>query len=344
MIKTGFNRYRIFQIICFAFPVFIPALADAVILKIATLSPEGSGWMQKMRLGAKDVARRTDNRVRFKFYPGGVMGDDKTVLRKIRIGQLQGGAVVAGSLSKYFRDNQVYSLPLNFRSFEEVDYVRSKMDTTIIDGLKKGGFVTFGLAEGGFAYIMSNKPVLTIDDLRRQKMWVPDNDETTMEIVKSFGITPIPLSIADVRTGLQTGLIDTVATPPIGAIALQWHTQIKYLLDVPLVYIFAVMAVDRKVFEKISPANQMIVREVMERVFKDIDRENRKDNVKALQVLRKQGVQFMKPSSEELKQWYASASKILKQMVIAGRLSEGIVQILEKNINDYRSGRFNADE
>ncbi|MBW2100225.1 MAG: TRAP transporter substrate-binding protein DctP, partial [Deltaproteobacteria bacterium] len=78
--------------------------AHAVVFKIATLSPDGSFWMQKMREGAEEVAQKTNNRVRFKFYPGGVMGDDKVVLRKIRIGQLHGGAVVSGSLSDYFPD------------------------------------------------------------------------------------------------------------------------------------------------------------------------------------------------------------------------------------------------
>jgi len=118
------------------------------------------------------------------------MGDDKVVLRKIRIGQLHGGAVVSGSLSDYFPDNQVYGLPLKFRSFEEVDYVRERMDPLLTGGLEKSGFVTFGLAEGGFAYVMSNAPVRTLDDLRKRKVWAPDNDLTTLEAVKAFGITP----------------------------------------------------------------------------------------------------------------------------------------------------------
>lgn len=316
----------------------------AVVFKIATLSPEGSLWMQKMREGAKEVALKTENRVRFKYYPGGVMGDDKAVLRKIRIRQLQGGAFVSGSLSRFYRDALVYGLPLKFKSFEEIDYVRKQMDLLICEGLERGGVVTFGLAEGGFAYIMSNAPVRSIDDLRRQKVWVPDNDATTLEAVKAFGITPIPLSIADVRTGLQTGLIDTVTVSPIGAVTLQWHTQVKYLMEIPLLYLYGMLAVDRKAFARISHGDQEIVRKIMTRVFREIDRRNREDNVKALEVLRKQGIQFVKPSRAALAEWHSRSSSVVRELTQKGKFSRDILKILEGHLVAYRSQPSNANE
>lgn len=328
------NILRFFIVL---FLVVLAKQSHAMDLKIATLSPEGSMWMQEMRNGAEEVAQMTDNRVRFKFYPGGIMGDDQTVLRKIRNGQLHGGAVVSNSLTKPFPDSQVYNLPLKLRSYEEVDYVRERMDSTIVDGFEQGGYVTFGLAEGGFAYMMSSSPLRTVDDLRKQKVWIPENDATAAETVEAFGVTPIPLSIADVRTGLQTGLIDTITTSPIGAIALQWHTQIDYLMDIPMMYIYAVLAVDREAFRKISADDQKVVRDVMGRVFKNIDRQNRKDNVSALEVLRKQGIQFLKPDDESLGEWYARASRVSDRLIDTGGLSREIVDTLEKNLKDYRS-------
>lgn len=317
--------------------VMLPGQALGIRLKIATLSPEGSVWMQKMREGSQELARRTNNRIRIKFYPGGVMGDDNSVLRKIRVGQLHGGAVVGGSLTKYFKDNQIYGLPMKFKSFEEIDYVRRQLDRRIIDGLEKGGFVTFGIAEGGFAYVMATVPIRTVEEMRRQKVWVPDNDKTILESVQAFGIKPIPLSIADVRAGLQTGLINTVTIPPIGAIALQWHTQIKYLMDEPFLYIYGVLAVARKVFEKLSPDDQRVFREIMGRVFKELDRLNRQDNVKAREALRKQGIEFIKPDADDLKQWYDNAAAIPERLVKAGKLSREMVNTLESLLKDYRS-------
>ncbi len=332
------------RIIMMLLIVMLAGQAQAMRFKIATLSPDGSIWMEKMRDGAAELARRTDNRVRIKYYPGGIMGDDKAVMRKIRIGQLQGGAFVGGSLSNFYRDNQIYSLPLFFRSFKEIDYVREHLDKRIMDGFETGGFVTFGIAEGGFAYVMSTVPIRTVEEMRRQKVWIPDNDAMILEAVKAFDITPIPLSIADVRTGLQTGLINTVTTPPIGALALQWHTQIKYLLDEPFLYIFGVLAVDRKAFLKISPADQKIFREIMGRVFKELDQRNREDNIKALETLRKQGIEFVKPSAEALKKWCQDASEVPKRLVETDRLSQEMVDTLEGLLKDYRTKESKTDE
>jgi TRAP-type C4-dicarboxylate transport system substrate-binding protein len=324
--------------------VVLTGQAHAMVFKIATLSPDGTIWMQKMREGASELAKKTDNRVQIKYYPGGVMGDDKAVLRKIRIGQLHGGAVVSGSLTNIYPDNQIYSMPLKFKSFKEIDYVRKFMDQRIIDGLEKGGFVTFGIAEGGFAYVMSDVPIVTVEKMRKQKVWIPNNDPTLLEAIKAFDVNPIPLSIADVRAGLQTGLINTVASPPIGAVALQWHTQIKYLTNEPFLYIYGLLAVDRKAFEKISTFDQRVFRDIMGRVFHDLDRLNRQDNVKALEALRKQGIEFVKVPPESLAEWLKEASTVPKRLIETGRLSREMVDTLEKLLKDYRSKHSEANE
>ena len=309
----------------------------AVRLKIATLSPEGSMWMEKMRDGAGQVALQTDNRVTFKFYPGGVMGNDKTVLRKIRIGQLQGGAVVGGSLSQFFPANQIYAQPLKFKSLEEVDYVRKYLDPYVIDGLDKAGFVTFGLIGGGFAYIMSQNPIETVQDLRNQKVWIPDNDKISQNSIKAFGITPIPLPIADVRTSLQSGLINTVATSPVGAVVLQWHTQIKYVTNIPLIYLHAVLAIKKKYFLKIAEQDRRIVTQVMTRALKEIDIKNRADDIKAIQTLKNRGVTFITPSKEALADWHRIARIASKKMVGSGILPQDVVDQLDKHLADFHS-------
>lgn len=326
---------------CFLLVILSVAVsaAGAVTFKIATLSPEGSFWMQKMREGARLVAGQTDNEVQFKFYPGGVMGDDRVVLRKIRLGQLHGGAVVSGSLSDIYPDNQVYNLPIVFQTYEEVDYVRQRMDPVIQKGFEKGGLVTLGIAEGGFAYVMSLRPVRAIGDLIQQKLWIPDNDMTSLETVRTFGVSPIPLSIADVSAGLQTGLINTVTTSPIAAIALQWHTHVKYLTETPLLYVYGVLAVDGRMFQKLSPAQQQIVRKVMGNAFLEIDRQNRIDNEKALQALKDQGIQFVTPSETALAEWRQKAGEVAERLIEKGGLTREGVALLEKTLAEYRNSR-----
>lgn len=311
--------------------------AYALRLKIATLSPEGSMWMEKMHNGAEQVAVETNNRVTFKFYPGGVMGNDDAVLRKIRIGQLQGGAVVSGSLSEFFPANQIYAQPFKFKSLEEVDYVRKYMDQYIIDGLDHAGFVVFGLMGGGFAYIMSQEPIETVQDLRNRKVWIPDNDKISQDSIRVFGITPIPLSIADVRTSLQTGLIDTVGTSPIGAVVLQWHTQIKYITYLPLIYLHAVLAIDKTQFLKIAEKDRDIVTHIMTQASKEIDIQNKADDLNAIDALKNRGVKFITPCKDALDEWYRIARIASEKMINSGILPQDIADQLDAHLADFHS-------
>ena len=218
----------------------------ATTLKIATLSPEGTGWMIELRQAAKSIRERTNDQVKLKIYPGGVMGDDKAVLRKLRVGQLHGAAMTSGGVMQPYPDIALYNLPLVFRDSSEVDYVRARLDEKLMAGLREQKFVGFGLAEVGFAYPMMKDAVTSVASFQDRRVWAPDNDPGALKAYSSFNITPIPLPIADVLTGLQTGLIDSIGSPPIGAIALQWHTQVDYALELPLMYVYGLFAITER--------------------------------------------------------------------------------------------------
>jgi TRAP-type transport system periplasmic protein len=337
ILKTRRRLILNFFVVLMGLLVCNAGMAGAETFKIGTLSPEGSVWMEAMREGADLVAKKTENRVRFKFYPGGVMGSDQAVLRKIRIGQLHGGAVVAGSLSHIYPDLMIYGLPFLFNSLKEVDYVRERMDPILMDGLEKNGFVSFGMAEGGFVYVMSNSPVRTVSDLSSKKVWIPDNDFISLETVRSFGVTPVTLSIGEVRTGLQTGLINTIGTSPIGALALQWHTQVGYIMDVPMMYVHATMILDKKAFSGLSPQDQETVRDIMVKTFIKIDQNNRQDNIGALNALRNQGIEFVRLPEDSVKQWQNAVSGVPDRLIEKGQISQDIYQTLKEHLADYRS-------
>ena len=184
------------------------------------------------------------------------------------------------------------SLPYLFSSLEQVSYVRGKMDQFLLDGLDKKGFVAFGFGEGGFTYMMSDSSLYTVEDVRKQKVWVPGGNKVGEAVFSSAEVSPVTLPLSDVLTGLQTGLVDTVIASPIGAIAMQWHTRIKYVIDVPLTYVAAMLVIDKKAFKRINKEDQAIVREVMTAAFKRIDAANRQDNFAAQDALKKQGIEY----------------------------------------------------
>lgn len=312
--------------------------AQAAVLKIATLSPDGTSWMNTMRAGAEEVAKRTNNRVKVKFYPGGVMGDEQATLRKMRINQLQGVAVTTGALVDTYKNIEIYSLPFIFRTQAEVNYVRELMDAKLMEGLEKSGLVCFGLAESGFAYILSNEPVRSVADLQKQKSWIPDN-ETARTAVKAFNLSPIPLPLGDVLAGLQTGLINTVATSPIGAIALQWYTQTKYLTEMPILYSVATLVVSEKVFKKIDPADQKIVLEVMRNSFKTIDDNNKKDNIAAMAALKSQGITFVQPDNQQLAEWRRLSDITNQRLVAEDHIGKPMYEYMQGLLKEFRQSQ-----
>ncbi len=303
-------------------------------IKIATLSPEGTFWMKQMRVGAKEIKEKTQGRVKFKFYPGGVMGNDANVLRKIRIGQLHGASVTISTLSQTIPDVTLYGLPYLFSSLDDAAEIRKTTDPMLSREIEKNGFVNFGFAQGGFSYLMSKDPVRSLDDLRERKSWVPEKSEVGLSVYRYVGVTPISLPLSDVLTGLQTGLIDTIITPPIGALALQWHTHIEYVTDQPLNYLAAMLIIDKKVFKKLSETDQEIVRDVMGKVYKKIDEQNKVDNIAARKALINQGVKFIKLSEADKKEWEKIDNFVINEMMDKYKYNKALYEAVTVNKDD----------
>ena len=308
----------------------------SIIIKIATVAPDGTAWMHEMRAGAEAVKKDTADRVQIKYYPGGVMGDEATVLRKIKIGQLQGGAFTGGQLSQVDKDAQIYSLPFLFKNLDEVDKVRAQLDPLLKKSIEQAGFEAVGISGGGFAYLMSVKDIRSKDDLKAAKVWVPQGDHIAEVGFKAGGVTPIPLPLADVYTSLQTGLIDTAANTPAGAIAFQWHTKIKHMVDLPLTYVVGILVIDKKVFDSLSVADQKTVSDDLGAAFVRLEKINRTDNSQARVALQKQGVEIFTPNAAETASWEAVGTAARKQLIADGAISPAMIAALDKALATAR--------
>lgn len=316
--------------------LLLPLSAGALTIKLATVVPEGSSWMVQMRKGAAEVAQKTSGRIKIKLYGGGVMGNEKSVLRKMRIGQLQGGAFTSGAMATVYPDLSLYSLPMLFNSLDEVDFVRASMDTVLKKGLEEKGYVCFGFAEGGMALMFSQQPIATLDALKGKKVWVPEGDLPSYAAMEANGLTPVTLPLTDVLTGLQTGLIDVIGSSPLAAIAFQWHTQVKYFSPTPLSYIYALLVVDAKVMKKMSPADQQVVREVFEGIYQGLDKENRLENAQAEVALLNQGLIEEKPM-QQLAQMRATAEEELGKRAAKGLFSAERYAEVKALLQQFRS-------
>lgn len=306
----------------------VPAAAQT--LKIATLAPDGSAWMRELRAAAAEVKAGTAGRVEIKFYPGGVMGSDQVVLRKMRLGQLQGGVLTASELSLVYPDAPAYTLPFLFKDWAEVDRVRASVDPLLAKGFEEKGVHLLGIAGVGFAYLMGGKPLASHDDWPHLKLWVPQNDQIAARTFELAGVSTVPLSLGDVFTGLQTGMIDTVANTPSGAIALQWHGKVKHVVDLPLTFIVGYMALDDKAWRKLSPADQAVVDKAFHAAAARMDASARRDDEAAMAALRKQGVQVASLGADEAKYWRDLGTRVTTEMTAGGKISPEIVAAIRK--------------
>ena len=310
---------------------------QAATLKIATVTPENSQWMKDMRAGAKEIKERTEGRVQIKYYGGGIMGNDQKVLSRIRIGALQGGAFTPTALAGQYSNLNLYGLPMVFDSEEEAAYARSRLDARLSAGLEEAGFVNFGFAAGGFAILMSNTPVDSLDDLKGKKVWIPEGDDISRRAMEAMSLSPVTLPLTDVLTGLQTGLIDIVAMSPIGALVLQWHTKVKYITELPLVYTLGFMAVDKKAFGKLSEDDQAIVRDVMGRTYKNFDKANLIDNRGARDALLNTGIKTVPVPPEEYEKVRAALMKLNVDLANQGHFDKALFDEMLKYVSEYRS-------
>ena len=291
-----------------------PGAAKTLRIKIATLAPEGSSWMNTFQAIDAEVRTKTDKQVGFKFYPGGVLGDEKDMLRKMHIGQIHGAALTSAGLSAIFSEMDVFQIPFIFESHQEVDHVTEEMNAFFKNGLAENGYILLGWSEGGFVRLMSTTPVATLDDLRKVKVWTWEDAPMTKAIFDQARVSAIPLSVPDVLVGLQTGLVDVVYAPPSGAISLQWFTKTKYMTDVNLIYLIGGLVMQKKMFNKISSDHQKALLDTCRRRMNDLKTAVRKENREAIEVMVKHGVKIITPTAAQVAEFKEVSDQAMQRL------------------------------
>ena len=313
-----------------------PCAAKTVTIKLATLAPEGSSWMQHIEALNRDVMQDTDNQVRFRVYAGGVLGDEKDMLRKMHIGQIHGAALSASSLSNLFKAFDALQVPFMFQTYDEIDHVLGKMEAFFRQGLEKRGYALLGWSEGGFVHLMSTIPVATLNDLKKTKVWTWADSPMAKAIFDEAGLAAIPLSVPDVMVGLQTGLVDVVYAPPAGAISLQWFTRTKYLCDLPLIYLAGAIVIKKSILAKLPDDAQQILFDHAAKHLSRLRQKTRNDNREAIEVMTQHGTTILTPPQEDIQEFKQVSQKAMQRLVQKGVLTQPVLDTLRQHLSTYR--------
>jgi TRAP-type C4-dicarboxylate transport system substrate-binding protein len=281
-------------------------------LKVGTIAPQGSVWANRFDEFCDAVKQKTKGQVKFKVYYGGVMGDDRAMYLKMRIGQLQGAGMTVIGLSEIIPDFRVLSIPFFFENYREVDATWAALLPVFKEKFEDRGLELLSATEVGFVYIMSSQQVSSPHDLKKTKCWIPNGDPLSLAFLQKAGVTPVPLDIADVLTSLQTGLINTVFNGYYGSIVLQWFTKTPFISDVPFGYAYGGLVLDRKAFLRLPPEYQQVVRQEAKLfIGEKLLRDTRTSNEQAFATLKENGITIMRIGENDKKAYFSIRDAVI---------------------------------
>lgn len=275
---------------------------QAATVKIGVLAPEGTGWAKNIKKMTTEIKEATKGNVDLKVYYGGSQGDEQDVLRKIRIGQLQGGIFTGKTLGEINGDVRVVELPFNFNHNEDkalktmqamAPFFNQKFEQNKFKNL-----ATFGI---GQVYFVTQKKIQDLNSIKSLKIWTWDGDPIVTTLFESMKLIGVPLALPDVLASLSTGVVEAAYAPPIGIIALQWNTKVKYMVDFPISYSVGAFVITAKAWSAMTPADQKIVQTISTKYETEINNGNKKDNIDALNAMKAQKIEFVKLPDADIK-------------------------------------------
>ncbi len=286
-------------------------------LKFATLIPADTAWMNSIKRWAAELKQKSNGSLLLKIYPGGVMGDEPDVLRKIRSRQLQGAFFTGYGIGRIYSPARVLEMPFLFKNTNESDHVRQQIMPDIEKGFRQKGFELLGWPEIGFLHFFSKYPIGSLEQLKTRHIWLWQGDPMGEAFSSAAGVSPVPLSIMDVYTQLSAshGSIDTVYNSPFGALAMQWHTKLKYASNIPLTNGIGSLVVSQRFFKSLPDNLQQLLKDSGKKVGNEINQTARLDNQKSIELLKKSGITFMwNWSDSEKKQMLSIRDQAAKKL------------------------------
>ena len=306
-------------------------------IKFATIAPEGSTWMNVMKEYDQTVRKESGGRLGFKIYAGGVHGDEKDVLRKIKLGQLHSAGITGNGMTTIAPAARILDSPFLFRTYDEADYIVQTFEKELEGAFEEHSFINLGWAEVGFVYFFTNKPVKTPEDLKGVKMWMWEGDPISEASFKALGVNPIPLSITDVLTSLQTGLIDGVYSSPLAMIALQWFTRVKYMANAPLANASGAVVLSKKKFDELPADLQEILVRNGKLYMRKLTELSRQDNAKSIETLKQHGIKLIDPPTENEPTYYDNLGKQARLLLVDKLFPAELLKKVEASLAEFRT-------
>ena len=283
--------------------------ASAQTIKLGTLAPKGSPWFDNLQDMAADWGAASDGRIKVRIYPGGSIGDERDMVRKMQIGQLQGAVLTAEGLSVIVPEILALQMPMIFKTDGELDYVREQLKPELEALFEARGYKILNWGDIGWVRLFSRDPVVVMDDLRRQKLFTWAGDPELAEGYRMQGMKVVPLPVPEIFSGLQSGLIDALYTAPVAALSYQWFGLANHMTELKVLKLIGATVVTDKTWNRIDPAaRDEVVAAAVE--AGDNAREKIRDfEDEAIRVMQEHGLVIHSVTEEQAAVWEASARR-----------------------------------
>lgn len=289
-------------------------ILNAQTIKLGSLAPKGSPWDKSLRQLAREWSRISGGKVKMKIYPGGIAGDEGDMLRKMRFGQLDASGITGVGLARIFPGVITIQLPYLIRTDKEMVYVLKNIRRYLEKNLEKKGFKVIIWNIAGWTYFFSKKPIISPDDLKKQKIFVWEGDSDLTQTWKELGFHPVPIAATEIMTSLQSGMIDTLATSPLLAASYQWFGIAKHMCTMKWSPFVGAVVVTKKTWKKIKPEWQEKFIKSAEKIGKKMQRHTLKTDKEAIKTMKKYGLKQHSVPKKIQKKWEKVVEQGLRKL------------------------------
>ena len=317
------------------------ARAENIELRLATLAPSGSPWMEVLGKSQAEIKTKTNGRVSLKYYEGGQQGDERDFVRKIGLGQLDGAAVTATGLAMIDESIRVLELPMMFQTAEELDYVADKMWPYFQRKFEKKGYRLNDRGEVGWIYFLSKNKVEKLSDLKGQKLWMWGDDQLVSAMFRKLGLNGVPLGVPEVDSALTSGKINACYGSPVAFVALQWYSKGKYMTSMPMSFAIGATVVSVKSINKLSNEDQKALEAIGKASAKKLRKVIRKANEDARITMTRKGITVVNTPVAMVDEFTKNAQEVWKDLT--GKIySKEELDMVLKYRDEYRAKKGGA--
>jgi TRAP-type C4-dicarboxylate transport system substrate-binding protein len=234
----------------------------------------------------------------------------------MRVGALQGASLTVVGLANIDWSFNVFNIPFFFESYDELNAVIEKLTPLLKQRAEAKGFVLVHWGHGGWLQVFSKQPVTTVSDLKAIKLYTSAGDDRMTQFYKAHGFQPRAMAMTDILTGLTTGMLDALPTPPIAAMAFQWYKQTPYMLDIGLTPLVGATVITKKAWDGISAADRAKMLEIATGVEKQLQVEVPKQDSLAVMLMGNQGLKVTKATGPEWRQEAELLGKTMRGQMV----------------------------